>query len=457
MAIKAVNSKKPIKKKRNTSQERIRKAVPSHSNSTAKITPVSKTYASGRRAPSRIAASRSTGKSMAKSVKHVKRQPTKGGSSGFLKNLFASDRTAGDMDYTFLLLVGVLVAFGLIMLLSASTPTADIKFGKSYYFFIRQFGYVAVGVVLMLVLSKIDYRKFKPFAKLFMIVCIVLLGCVFLPGIGVSHNGSHRWINLGITEIQPSEFTKLAVAMFYAALIEDRIYNLADLKDLVKSCVWIGIVAALMMCETHLSGTIVLCGIAGCVLLIGGAKIDWKILVFGGGSLVGLVWAYLSQNPERMARITSFRDPFADRLGDGYQVIQSIYAIGSGGFFGKGLGQSVQKFYIPEPYNDFIFAIVCEELGLIGAAFIIMLFAALILRGIKIAMEAPDTFGSLLVSGVMAQVAIQTVLNIAVATSSVPNTGVSLPFFSYGGTAIMILLAEMGIVMSVARYSSKNI
>lgn len=444
MAIKAVPTKNNIQKKKSTAVGRTKVKG-------TKRVAVSRNNAERRPVSARPAVKRAVPHMAAKRKVAAKKR-----NNGFFSMLFASDRKRGDLDYTFLLLVGVLVAFGLIMLLSASTPTADIKFGKSYYFFIRQFAYVAVGAVLMIVLSNIDYRRYKPFARLFMIMCIALLGCVFLPGIGVSHNGSSRWINLGITEIQPSEFTKLAVSMFYAAMIEDRVYKLTDFKELMKSCIWIGVVAALMMCETHLSGTIVLCGIAGCVLLVGGARIDWKILFGGGGALVAAAYAFLSLNPERMSRITSFLDPFADKLGEGYQTIQSLYAIGSGGIFGKGLGQSVQKFYIPEPYNDFIFAIVCEELGLIGAAFIIGLFICLVVRGVKIALEAPDVFGSLMVVGIVAQVAIQTILNIAVATSSVPNTGVSLPFFSYGGTAVMILLAEMGIVLSVSRFSAKN-
>ncbi len=347
------------------------------------------------------------------------------------------------------------MAFGLIMLLSASTPTADVKFGKSYYFFIRQFAYVAVGMVMMLVLSHIDYRKYKPYARIFMIICMVLLAAVFLPGIGVSHNGSRRWINLGVTEIQPSEFTKLAVSMFFAAMIEDRKYDIQKFSGLLKYAAWIGVVALLMMFETHLSGTIVLCGIAVCIMLVGGAS--FKLICGGGAGAFAAVLLFLQFDPVRMARVTSFLHPFADKQGTGYQTLQSLYAIGSGGIFGKGLGESVQKFsYLPEPYNDFIFAVVCEELGLVGAAFIICLFIGLIIRGIKISMEAPDVFGSLMVVGIMAQVAIQTILNIAVATSSMPNTGVSLPFFSYGGTAVMILLAEMGIVLSVSRYSSKN-
>ncbi|MBR5809019.1 MAG: putative lipid II flippase FtsW [Clostridia bacterium] len=375
---------------------------------------------------------------------------------GFIAKLLHSDRTTGEMDYTFLLLVGVLVTFGLIMLLSASTPTANVKFGRSYHFFIRQFLFVALGAGAMFSLAHIDYRNLKPYARIFMIICIGLLVLVFLPGIGVSHNGSRRWINLGFMELQPSEIMKVSIAMFFAALIEDKKYDLKTNKGLGQYLVWIGVVAALLLAETHLSGTIVICGIALCVLLVGGANAG---LIIGGGALGGaaLVGLVAAINPTRMARLTSFLNPFTDMQGTGYQTAQAIYAIGSGGIFGKGLGESVQKFsYLPEPYNDFIFAVICEELGLVGAIVIIGMFAGLIIRGIKIAMEAEDVFGSLTVVGIMAQVAIQTILNIGVATASIPNTGVSLPFFSYGGTAIMILLAEMGIVLSVSRYSSEN-
>lgn len=375
---------------------------------------------------------------------------------GFIRQLFTTNRVAGEMDYTFLLLVGVLVVFGLIMLLSASTPTANVKFGRSYHFFVRQLVYVILGVVLMTTLIKIDYRNLKPYARIFMLVCILLLVLVYFPGIGVSHNGSRRWINLGFTELQPSEFMKLAIALFFAALIEDKTYNIKRNDGLIKYLIWIGIVGALLIFETHLSGTIVICGIALCVLLVGGANAG---LIVGGGAAAcaGLVGVVAAINPARMARLTSFLNPFTDMQGTGYQTAQAIYAIGSGGIFGKGLGESVQKFsYLPEPYNDFIFAVICEELGLVGATFIIALFIGLIIRGIKIAMEAEDVFGTLTVIGIMSQISIQTILNIGVATASIPNTGVSLPFFSYGGTAIMLLLAEMGIVLSVSRYSSKN-
>lgn len=391
-----------------------------------------------------------------RTVGHPVRKPIKKRKSGFISRLFYSDRTAGEMDYTFLLLVGVLAVFGLIMLLSASTPTANVKFGRSYYFFLRQLFYVVLGGGLMLALSRIDYRNLKPYTRIFMIACIVLLVLVFMPGIGVSHNGSRRWINLGFMELQPSELMKIAISMFFAALIEDEKYNVAKTEGLIKYLIWVGIVAGLMLAETHLSGTIVICGIALCVLLVGGANAG---LIIGGGAAGGaaLIGVVAAVNPTRMARLTSFLNPFTDMQGTGYQTAQAIYAIGSGGVFGKGLGESVQKFsYLPEPYNDFIFAVICEELGLIGAIFIIGLFVGLIIRGVKIAMEAEDIFGTLIVVGIISQIAIQTILNIGVATASIPNTGVSLPFFSYGGTAIMILLAEMGIVLSVSRYSSKN-
>lgn len=378
------------------------------------------------------------------------------GMEGFVKNIFRQRSGVGEMDYTFLLLVAVLTIFGLIMLLSASTPTASVKFKNSYYFFIRQFGYVAVGFVLMFVFANIDYKRYKPYVNLLYVICVVMLICVFMPVIGVSLNGSRRWINLGFMNFQPSEVAKLSVAMFYALLIEEKRYNLKDTKGLVMSAIWVGIIAVLMLCETHLSGTIVICSIAFCLLIIGGANLK---TIFFTGAVVGVAgYSLLQLDSVRWARVISFLNPFADRQGTGYQTIQSLYAIGSGGIFGKGLGQSVQKFsYLPEPYNDFIFSIVCEELGLLGAGFIILLFAGLIGRGIKIALDAPDKFGFLMVVGIMTQVAVQTILNIAVATSSIPNTGVSLPFFSYGGTAIMILLAEMGIVLGVSRYSTKNI
>lgn len=364
-------------------------------------------------------------------------------------------RKKSDMDYTFLTLVIIMVCVGLVMLLSASTPAGNARFGNSYHFFFRQLLFVLVGFAAMLVISRIDYRMYKPYTKIFMIVCLVLLTLVLIPHVGVEHNGSRRWLNLYFMELQPSELMKLAIAMFFASMIEDNKYEITKLKGMLPFFMWIGITAVLMLLETHLSGTIVICGIAVVVMIVGGA--NFKFFLGAGAAAIPVGLLFLRMDPVRWERIMSFLNPFGDTQDTGYQVVQGLYAIGSGGIFGLGLGQSVQKYsYLPEPYNDFIFAIVCEELGLLGAALIIGLFALLIIRGVKIAMDAPDVFGSLTVVGIVAQVAIQTIMNIAVVTSSIPNTGISLPFFSYGGTAIMVLLAEMGVILSVSRYSKKG-
>lgn len=367
----------------------------------------------------------------------------------------AKKRVRGNMDYTFLTTVIIIVFAGLIMLLSASAPAANRKFGNSYHFFVRQLIYAVMGFVAMIVISNIDYRKYKKYTGKLMIACVVMLILVFLPGIGVSHNGSRRWINLIFMEFQPSELMKLAIAMFFAAHIESKKYRLTDLFGIGFYAFWIALVGALLMLETHLSGTIIIVGIAFVVMMVGG--LNMKYVGIGAAVVIPAGGLYLMTNKVRMARVMNFRNPFADTQMTGYQVVQGLYAIGSGGLFGLGLGKSVQKYtYLPEPYNDFIFAIICEELGFIGAILVIALFTFLIFRGIKIAINAPDTFSMLTVVGIMAQIGIQTILNIAVVTSTIPNTGVTLPFFSYGGTALLVLLMEMGIVLNISRYSKNK-
>ena len=364
-------------------------------------------------------------------------------------------RRRGNMDYTFLTTVIIIVFAGLIMLLSASAPAANRKFGNSYHFFIRQLIYAVMGFVAMIAISNIDYRKYKKYTGKLMIACVAMLVLVFFPVIGVSHNGSRRWINLIFMEFQPSELMKLAIAMFFAAHIESKRYKLTNLNGIGFYGFWIALVAALLMFETHLSGTIIIVGIAFVVMMVGG--LNMKYVGIGAAVVIPAGGLYLMTNKVRMARVMNFMNPFADTQLTGYQVVQGLYAIGSGGLFGLGLGKSVQKYtYLPEPYNDFIFAIICEELGFIGAILVIALFTFLIFRGIKIALNAPDTFSMLTVVGIMAQIGIQTILNIAVVTSTIPNTGVTLPFFSYGGTALLVLLAEMGIVLNVSRYSRTN-
>lgn len=365
-------------------------------------------------------------------------------------------RKRAEMDYTFLTIVIIMVCVGLVMLLSASTPAGRRLYDNSYHFFLKQLMFVGIGFAAMIIISRIDYRVYKPYTKLFMIVCLVLLAMVFLPKIGVSHNGSRRWINLYFMELQPSEFMKLAIVMFFASMIEDRKYPIHQVNGMIPYFFWIGITAILLLLETHLSATIIICGIAVIVMIVGGANVKFFFGV--GAAVVPVGFLFVRMDAERWSRVISFWDPLQYFQDEGYQVSQGLFAIASGGIFGRGLAQSVQKYtYLPEPYNDFIFAVICEELGLVGAILVIALFVVLILRGIKIAMNAQDTFGHLITVGIIAQVAIQSLLNIAVVTSCIPNTGISLPFFSYGGTAIMVLLAEMGIVLSVSRYSKSGL
>lgn len=358
------------------------------------------------------------------------------------------------LDFTFLTLVIVIICFGIIMVFSASAPKSLRTYGNSYNFVKKQLIFAVVGFVGMMILSRIDYRKLKKYVGLAMIVCIGLLIAVIIPGVGVEHNGATRWLKIG-TEIQPSEFMKPVMALFVAAKIQEKQYDLRTFSGMLRMFVWVGIVGVLMFLEPHVSGAVVICGIAGVVMLCGGAK--WKNLFICAGAALPCGLLYVLTDPVRRSRIFTAADPFADARKGGYQVIQGLYAIASGGMFGRGLGQSIQKrTFLPEPYNDYIFAVICEELGLIGAVLVIVLFAALIIRGITIALHAPDLFGALAVVGIMAQISIQTLLNILVVTALIPNTGMTLPFFSYGGSALLVLMLEMGIVLNVSRHKVRS-
>ncbi len=360
----------------------------------------------------------------------------------------------GEIDYTLLFLIILVVVVGLIVLLSASAPSGKRIYDDSYYYFKRQLLFVVMGFVGMIIVSTIDLEKYMPLIPKGFWICVLLLVLVLIPGVGVEANGARRWLNIPFVQLQPSELMKPAIAMYIAYLVHIRLIDLKELKSNMVCAGIIGIVALLLMLETHLSGTIVIVGIAVCVMIAGGTPI--KPLVLGGIGLVLIVFIYLQFDSVRMARVTSLRDPFADAQGTGYQISQSIYAIGSGRMFGLGLGESVQKYSnLPEPYNDFIFAIVCEELGFVGATIVILLFAALFSQAMRVAMQAPDPWSSLVCVGIASQLGIQTVLNMGVATSVIPNTGVSLPFFSYGGTSILTLLLEMGVLLNVSRRAVK--
>ncbi len=355
------------------------------------------------------------------------------------------------MDFQFFIIVMALLAMGLIMVFSSSSESARYNFNDAYHFIKRQLFWAVISVIAMLVISRIDYHKFGRFALPILVISAFLLIIVLV--IGQELNGGKRWINLGFSTFQPSEAAKIAIIIFFSYSLSRNpgILN-SFLTGLMPYLAVLGGFAVLLMLEPHFSGTVVIAAIGLGILHAGGAKISHLVML--GSPVIAAGWFLILTSEYRMKRITAFLDPFADKLGDGWQIIQSLYAIGSGGVLGLGLGRSRQKFlYIPEPHNDFIFSILCEELGFIGALIVILLFAALVWRGIRIAMKAPDRFGSLMALGITSLIAIEVIINIAVVTSSMPVTGMPLPFFSYGGTALFAVMLCMGIMLNISRQS----
>ena len=357
-------------------------------------------------------------------------------------------------DHQFVLLSLMLLALGLLMLFSASFPSAYYETGDSYYYVKRQVFFVAVGLVLMWAVSHVDYHYLYKISRLLMFLSLFLLGLVLTPKFGKIINGARRWFNFfDLVAFQPSELAKLALIVEFSASVSKKPLQLMKTfrYGIVPYLIWFAAFTVLMMAEPHLSGTFILIGTGAMILYVGG--ISYLYVGLGVGGIAAVIWGLLTGwIPYGQDRIAMWQDPFVDATGEGYQLAQSLITIGSGGLFGVGLGQSRQKFlYLPEESNDFIFAVICEEVGLVGATLILLAFAMLIIRGYRIARCAPDRFGALLVTGVISQVAIQTFFNVAVVTGLFPTTGISLPFFSYGGSAMLALLTEMGIVLSVTR------
>ncbi len=384
----------------------------------------------------------------------------------------------GPIDLPFLALVMLLTAIGLIMVLSASYASAMYNLdrginteGDPLYYFKRQFGFAVLGVIAMFVISKIDYQHFRWMSVFVLGASIVLMLLVFIPYFGRSGGGALRWVKIGPIRFQPSEIAKVGVIMFFAAGLSKRNSQLGPPKkwskrtftgrmaarldrvgllELIPYILVLGLVLAIIMMQKHLSGTILVAMGAASVLFASGISLYWFL---GGGAALGALLYWIANNTEYMTmRLTIWHDPFSDPRGDGFQPIQAKIAIGSGGLLGVGLGNSRQKYaFLPEEHNDYIFPIICEELGMVGACVIMALFALLIIRGYWLALHARDRFGTLLVVGITSLTAIQTFFNIGVVTGFLPPTGISLPFFSYGGTALAIQLAEMGMILSVSR------
>jgi len=361
----------------------------------------------------------------------------------------------GPIDLPFLVLVLLLTGIGLIMLLSASFPSAYYESGNPMAYFYRQAIFAVMGVAAMLLIGKINYQRFRALAKPLLFLSIILLVLVLIPHnpIALSAYNATRWLGIRGTSLrfQPSEIAKVAVVIYFSDSISKKKDKMRTFRyGIAPFAIILVVLAVLVGLEPHLSGAILIMGAGAALMLVGG--IHWGWVGAALSAAMGMVYVVLFVIGYNTSRITYWLNPWEDAQGKGYQLAQSLLTIGSGGLLGVGLGKSRQKFlYLPEEHNDFIFAIVCEELGLIGAAIIMLLFAALILRGYWIALHARDRFGSLLVVGITTLIGLQTFLNIGVVTGLLPTTGISLPFFSYGGTALSIQLAEMGIVLSVSR------
>ena len=363
----------------------------------------------------------------------------------------------GQMDLPFLLLTLLLTVMGLVMLFSASFPSANYETGDPTFYLKRQGLFALLGLAAMVVMSRMNYQKLRRYSVLLVGISLFLLLLVLVPGLGINENGATRWLGKkGVLTFQPSEIAKLAVIVFFADSISKKKNLMETFKYGIRPyLLLLAFYAVLMLLEPHLSGTILIVGTGVVLIIVGGINKKWAIGGIGAVAAVGFAYVKLVETgviSYGASRIEMWKNPFVDPLKDGYQLSQSLITIGSGGLTGVGLGKSRQKFlYLPEEHNDFIFAVVCEELGLIGATLVMLVFALLILRGFWIALQARDRFGALLVVGIMTQIGLQTFFNIAVVSGLVPTTGISLPFFSYGGTALALQLFEMGIVLSVSR------
>lgn len=347
----------------------------------------------------------------------------------------------------------LLLAIGLIMVYSASTVWANYKFQDSFFFVKRQLLFAGLGTAVMFFMMQVDYWTWRKWAKPILLICFVLLILVLIPGIGQWRNGSRSWIGVGAFSIQPSEFIKMAMIVFLAKFLSEKQRYITTIKKgLFPSLSLVFLAFGLIMLQPDLGTGTVMVGTCILMIFVSGARIT-HFSFLGMIGIAGFVVLVISA-PYRMKRITSFMDPWQDPLNSGFQIIQSLYAIGPGGLFGLGLGESRQAFfYLPEPQTDFIFAILAEELGFIGGSFVILLFALLLWRGIRIALGAPDLFGSFLAVGIIAMIAIQVMINIGVVTGLMPVTGITLPFFSYGGSSLTLMLMAVGVLLNISRYA----
>lgn len=360
----------------------------------------------------------------------------------------------GGYDFTVMFIVLTLVLFGIVMIFSSSyyyTMTSAKYDYDMFHFLKRQSIWAVLGIAAMVAAMNVPYSFYKRFA--FPAYMLSNLFLILLPFVGIEAGGQKRWLGVGSLSFQPSEFTKIAVILYLSVYVIEHRKEMANLKGFLKACLVLLVPVGLIAMSNFSSALLV--GLMGATILFIASPRVWY---FGAaiGAAVPLGAIAILLFPYRIGRIKTWLDPWADPTGTGFQTIQSLYAVASGGLFGLGLGQSRQKTFIPEAYNDIIFAIICEELGLIGAALVIMLFAVLIWRGIKIAINAKDSFGMLVATGITAVIAFQSIINIGVVTNTIPNTGQPLPFVSYGGTSLLFLMGMVGILLNISRYPKEK-
>ncbi len=356
-------------------------------------------------------------------------------------------------DFTLLAVIIALLVVGIVMVYSSSFVWSDYKYGDTLYYVKRQLLFVGAGLVAMFALMRVPYTIWKKYANVILLACFILLILVLIPGIGMVRGGARSWIGVGAFSIQPSEFMKLGLIMFLSTyLAANQKYITSFKKGFFPALILVFAAFGLIMLQPDLGTGVVL--VLTCMVLIytAGAKISHFVWL-GILGIVGFLFLILSA-PYRISRITAFLNPWEDPLGDGFQIIQSLYAIGPGGLLGVGLGESLQKyFYLPEPQTDFIFAVLSEELGFIGGTVMIGLFLLLFWRGIRIALEAPDQFGRFLALGITSMLTIQIMINVSVVIGLIPVTGITLPFLSYGGSSLTLTLCSVGILLNVSRHA----
>lgn len=358
-------------------------------------------------------------------------------------------------DRGLLLAVGGLCAFGLVMVFSASESQGWLWHSNAAYYFERQLVWLLLGAALLFVFARIDYHRLRPLVRPLALLSLVLLLLVFLPHLGVTSNGARRWLKLGPLEMQPAELAKLALVLFIAAWLERRQDRLHSLEEAVLPFLaLLALITGLMMLERDLGTTLILAAIMLSQFFIAGARKRHAAML--AGILMLAVAALIRMEPYRLHRIMAFLNPWADPLNSGFQSIQSILALGSGGIVGVGLGQSIQKYqWLPFAHTDFIFAIVGEETGLLGTTAVLVAFGLFTYRGYRIALRAPDLFGALLACGITTWITAQAAINIAAVTVTLPTTGIPLPFISYGGSSLAISLLAIGILMNIALQGEK--